>query len=183
MYKFSLLMIIPLLAFAEPGPVTRQLMEEPASLFDIGMLRLEHSIGNWEQQIIGNYLYQTKAQTVTPSKRHSSHGNVNINYDPITDKIYIHLSMSDAFSTRAQMQAGCQSGFGQIAIIVGKSGSAFFQHHRGVLSSTSSSFDVAISTFYEFRCYVYGNDSSKGRFWATQSPGSEMKIGRWPLSN
>ena len=85
MYKFLLLLIVPFFVYAEPGPVTRQLMEEPASLFDVAMLRLEHSISNWETQIIDNYKYRPRAL----AKPRDNSGNVNVAYDPKTDKIVI----------------------------------------------------------------------------------------------
>jgi len=37
----ALLLLLPVLASADPGAATRYLMNEPASLFDLGMLRAE----------------------------------------------------------------------------------------------------------------------------------------------
>jgi hypothetical protein len=135
-------MIIPVLALANPGPVTRELMEEPASLFDVGMLRLKHSIGYWEKQIIGSYNRSSRIQAGSQPNWHNSSGNVNIAYDHKDDKIYISLSVRDKLPTQAQMQAGCKSGLKEIEIIVRKSGPSFFDHQTTGLSSTSPSFYV-----------------------------------------
>ncbi|MCZ6856124.1 MAG: hypothetical protein O7G86_19580 [Gammaproteobacteria bacterium] len=50
MNKLIVLFLFPVLACAEPNPAIKYLMDEPASLFDVGMFRLQHLIGYEEKQ-------------------------------------------------------------------------------------------------------------------------------------
>ena len=182
MKKFILLLIsLPIAAFAEPSALTRQLMQEPASLFDVGMLRLEYSMGYREKQIIANYNRASSLQAESQPNRRKSSGNVNVAFDPAADKIYIHLSIGDALSTQAQMRAGCKSALRDIMIVVTKAGPSFFEHEKAEESSTAPERYFAILDFFEMRCYVRGQSSSDVRFRATQTYGSEMKIGELPM--
>ena len=42
----ELLLLVPIVASADPGAVTRYLMNEPVSLFDLGMLRADRDLIN-----------------------------------------------------------------------------------------------------------------------------------------
>ena len=84
MRNLFILALIPTLTYAEPGPVTQHLMNEPASLFDVAMLRLRQSIGYWEKQMVLNYKRESLSDI--------SGGNVNAYYQAEDDKIYVVLS-------------------------------------------------------------------------------------------
>lgn len=174
MKKLIFLLLFPALVWAEPGPTTQYLMKEPASVFDVGMLRLQHLIGYWEKQIAFNYKSQSHTDTIG--------GNVNTYYQSEDDKIYVVFSAMDNSATEEQMEAGCRSALSHMRIYVGKSLHTLFQHvgHR----NSSSAPDSAIRELFEFRCYVSGHDSSQGRFWASQTlQAEEMTIGKWSLVN
>ena len=49
--KKLLALILPLIANAQPGPATRYLVNEPATLFDIGMMRLDTLTTEFEQRV------------------------------------------------------------------------------------------------------------------------------------
>lgn len=176
MKKLILLLLFPILVWAEPGPATQYLMNEPASLFDIGMLRLKALTNYWEKQMTFNYRIKSQSDSIG--------GNVNVNYRPEDDKIYVSLSIMDVSATEEQMKAGCSYALYHIQIYIGKNLYGLFQHVGYRDSSEPASLGPAVREMFELRCYVSGNDSSHGRFWATQTLQEEdMTIGKWPLIN
>ena len=176
MKKLILVFLFPALVWAEPGPVTQYLMNEPASLFDVAMMRLEHLVGYWEKQMTFNY--------TTASQSGSVGGNVNAYYRPEDDKIYVVLSTMDQSATEEQMEAGCRYALAHIRIYVSKSLGELFQHVGYPDSSEPSALYPAVTDMFELRCYVSGHDSSVGRFWGTQTlRAGEMTIGKWKLFN
>ncbi|MFT5116022.1 MAG: hypothetical protein ACI9H8_000282 [Lysobacterales bacterium] len=176
MKKLILLFLIPTLVYAEPGPATQYLMNEPASLFDVGMLRLKHTIAYWERQMTGNYKNKSGGNSIG--------GNVNVSYRPEDDKIYVGLSVMDSSATHEQMEAGCRYALRHIQIYVSKSAHALYQHVGYRDSAEPEELDSSVRDMFVLRCYVSGNDSSKGRFWASQTLGdADMTIGKWPLIN
>ncbi len=176
MKKLIFLFLFPVLVWAEPGPATQYLMNEPASLFDVGMIRLHHLIGYWEKQMTGNYKRKSQSGSVG--------GNVNAYYRSEDDTIYVVLSAMDESATKEQMEAGCRYALFHMRIYVGKSLHELFQHVGYRKSSEPSSLGSAVRDMFEFRCYVSGHDSSMGRFWATQAlQAEEMTIGQWSTSN
>ena len=176
MKKLIFLILFPTLVWAEPGPETHYLMNEPASLFDVGMLRLQHMIGYWEKQMTFNYKLKSQSDALG--------GNVNAYYRPEDDKIYVDLIIMDKSATEEQMEAGCRYALRHMRIYVSKSLHELFQHVGYLDPSEPSALSSALVEMFELRCYVSGDDSSKGRFWATQTLRSdEMTIGKWPTLN
>ena len=55
MKRVFLLLLFPLLAIADPGPATRWLINEPASLMDIGILRAELWFRHVDPIIVASY--------------------------------------------------------------------------------------------------------------------------------
>jgi len=168
-----LLLLLPLYSFAEPNAAARYLMSEPATLFDLSMLRLQMLTDYRELQMVLNYEHDSKSGRV--------YGNVNAYYERNADKIYVVLSVTDEAASEAQMEAGCRHALEHIGIYVGKSTGEMFSHAGAAESSVSRELVSQFREMFEFRCYVSGRDFSEGRFWAHQSLTSEMKIGRWPV--
>jgi hypothetical protein len=48
----AILLLVPHVALGDPGPTTRYLMNERASLFDIGMYRLQRQADIWASQVL-----------------------------------------------------------------------------------------------------------------------------------
>jgi len=160
MRHLFILALIPTLTYAAPGPVTQHLMNEPASLFDVAMLRLRQSIGYWEKQMVLNYKRESRSDI--------SGGNVNAYYQAEDDKIYIVLSIEDESPTTEQMEAGCRYALAHIGIYLRKMLPGLFQHSGPVKSAEPIDLiDVAVDMF-ELQCYVDIHQSGQ-RFWATRS--------------
>ncbi len=173
MKKLILLFLFPMIVCAKPGPVTQYLMNEPASLFDIAMIRLQHSMNYWEKQSTFNYRLKSQPDAF---------GNVNVQYRAEDDKIYVSFTAMDNSSTVEQMEAGCRFVMRQLRIYISKGLPKLFQHVSYRDPSEPHALGSAVNDMFEFRCYVSGDDSSEGRFWASQTlREEEMTIGRWPV--
>jgi len=107
--------------------------------------------------------------------------SVNAYYERDVDKIYVDRSVIDEAASEAQMEAGCRYALEHIGIYVGKSSGEMFRHAGEDKSSVSREVVSQFREMFELRCYVSGRDSSEGRFWASKSLTSEMKIGRWQV--
>jgi hypothetical protein len=176
MKKLILLFLIPTLVYAEPGPATQYLMNEPASIFDVGMLRLKQMTNYWQKQMTDNYKYHSSGNSIG--------GNVNVAYRPEEDKIHVSLSVRDESATQAQMEAGCRYALRHIQIYVSKSAHALFKHVEYKDSSEPAELDSAVREMFVLRCYIWGNGSSDVRFRAYQTlQDADMTIGKWPLIN
>ena len=176
MWKLAVILLFPALALAEPGPVTRKLMGEPASMFDVGMLRLK-MMANWQQRrghirSAWNLAVGSKAPGFA----------INPGYIREHDKIYVGISVRDDSLTDEQMANGCDKALQQLQIDVSKSVPSIFQHHSNADPTEFNSLRAGLLDVFELRCYVSGNDSSDGRFWATKRLDSdEMAVGKWQL--
>ena len=176
MKKIIAILLLPALANASPGPVSRYLMYEPASLFDVGMMRLQ-SLTSWAESQVG-FAWTLHGKLKPVGK------GINASYSYEDDRIYVVIYAMDEAATEVQMQEGCQKALQQLRIVVIKSLPQLF-HHDGFDSPTEPiNFFHTLFNMFELRCYVSGHDSSAGRFWATQSLGAEeMTIGKWETSN
>ena len=175
MKKLFLLFLFPTLVFAEPGPTTQYLMNEPASLFDVGMVRLRFLIHRWEDQMTGNYRYKAQSD--------KARGGVQAQYRHEDDKIYVSISMRDDLATEDQMEAGCRYALQHIAIYVSKSVPSLFRHAGNADPNEFKRLRDPLVEMFELRCSVSDNHSN-GRFWATKRLGEEdMTIGKWKMFN
>ena len=102
MKKFAaiLLFLLPLLANAEPGPVTQYLINEPASLLDIGMVRLDTLTTEFEKRVGLHWTVDGEMQFFR--------AEVNSRYEPDDDRIYVSFSIANSEATDAQMKEGCE---------------------------------------------------------------------------
>jgi hypothetical protein len=162
MKKLYCLLLLPLCAQGAPGGVTRYLINEPASMLDVGMVRLEN-LTTWFKGAVGLYW---------------RHVDINSEYDPETDKIYVSISASDTASTAEQMQDGCREALRQLQIVVSKSLPDLFRHVGYRNPMEPKELDSTLRGMFEFSCSVYGRSSSDIRFHATQTfDTTKMSIG------
>ena len=168
------LLLLPVLAAASPGDVTRTLMNEPATLFDVGMIRLANVV-EWAESHV------TFAWTLEGQSRPVANG-LNSHYDSESDMIYVSITVMDENATETQMHNGCEQALRQLQIVISKSLPELFGHVGEAESPVP--LDKLRDTF-ELRCYVSGNTSSEGRFWGSMSLdyADEMTVGKWPTSN
>ena len=61
----AILLLFPVLASADPGPATQHLLDEPATLMDVGIIRLAAVIRNNQDLIGGNYEMATGISDVS----------------------------------------------------------------------------------------------------------------------
>ena len=162
MKRLYCLLLLPLCSQAAPGGVTQYLINEPASMLDVGMLRLDN-LTIWFRGAVGLYW---------------RHVDINSEYDPDTDRIYISISASDTSSTAEQMSDGCREALRQLGIVISKSLPDLFQHVGYRNPMEPKELGSTLHGMVELSCSVYGRSSSDLRFHATQALGAtKMTIG------
>lgn len=95
---FALLLLCPLLALADQGAATRYLMTEPASLMDIGLLRLDQSLEEMSDRFGQWYETDTGVEGVSVS--------TEAEYLLEDDRIRIHVLISVESTQRGE--SGCR---------------------------------------------------------------------------
>ena len=162
MKKWIVLMLLPLCAQGAPGGVTQYLINEPASMLDVGMVRLDN-LTTWFRGAVGLYW---------------RHVDINSQYDPDTDRISISITTMDTTSTAEQMKDGCREALQQLQIVVMKSLPDLFQHVGYSNPMEPEKLGNTLRGMVELSCSVYGRSSSDLRFHATQALGAtKMTIG------
>ena len=101
MKKFIAILLLPMLVNAEPGPATQYLINEQATLLDIGMMRLETLTTEFEKRV---GLHWTDNE-----ERKFFRAEINALYEPDDDKIYVYFSTMNSEPTEAQMAEGCEN--------------------------------------------------------------------------
>ena len=182
MKRLVVLLLLPLAAHAQPGALTHNLMNEPATLFDIGMVRLNILATEFRNRV-GLYW------TGSAGTAEFFEAEVNSGYDAADDRIYVSFLIMNSEVTNAQMEEGCGVAFRQMGIWLAKSLPDLFSHDGRRDPSEAASLSDGLSEVVSLRCYVSSAKSSaEGRFWASQSlkdamQGHPMTIGRWHLAN
>jgi len=173
MRKLAGALLLPFVANAQPGATTQYLISEPATLLDIGMVRLDSLTTEFERRVGLSW-------TANGGGREHFEAEINTNYDPDDDKIYVSFLVMNSEATNPQMEEGCRSAMGQMKIWLGKSLPDLFLHVRNNPSEAAAHFD-GLRDLFVLRCYVSsGRDTSEGRFWASQSLTERaMTIGPW----
>lgn len=174
------ILLIPLLSAAEPGPVTQYLSNEPATLLDIAMMRLETLTTEFEKRV---GLHWTDNEEMKFFR-----AEINSQYEPDKDKIYVSFLVMSSEPTDEQMAEGCSNAMAQMNIWLLKSLHVLFEHTGDVDPSRPPDFYNGLKEMFELRCYFSsGRDTSEGRFWASRSLGNlgdrQMQIGKWEMGN
>lgn len=177
MWRIFAILLMPALAQAGPGPATRYLMNERATLLDIGMMRLETLTHEFQGRVGLDW-------TDKGSPKFFRAG-INTLYDPKDDKIYVHFLVMNSDATAEQMAEGCKNAMGQMSTWLLKSLPRLFLHTGYDDPLVPVSLPKELAAMFELRCYFSSaRDTSEGRFWASQSLGDvEMKIGKWKTTN
>ena len=179
MKRLALLFLLPLAASAEPGPITQYLMQEPATLFDVGMLRLERLTSEFRNRVAMNW--STRPDTGEPRR-----ADVNVSYDEDDDRIYVGFLVMNSSASETEMEEICGSAFRNMGIWLGKSSTSLFSHAgRSDDAGAPDGFSTALTEMIVMRCYISSStNSAEGRFWASQSLQDfirqrPMQIGQW----
>jgi hypothetical protein len=177
MWKSIAMLFMPVLALAQPGPTTQYLINERATLLDIGMMRLETLTSEFENRVGLHWTDKGKAKFFR--------AEINASYQPDDDKVYVYFLIMDSSPTHEQMAEGCENAMTQMNIWLRKSLPGLFLHTGYDDPSVPVKLPGALSEMFELRCYFSsGRDSSEGRFWASRTLGDvQMKIGKWKMRN
>lgn len=162
MKKWIVLMLLPLCAQGAPGGVTQYLINEPASMLDVGMVRLDN-LTTWFRGAVGLYW---------------RHVDINSQYDPDTDRISISITTMDTTSTAEQMKDGCREALQQLQIVVLKSLPDLFQHVGYSNPMEPEKLGATLRGMIQLRCTVWGRSTADVRFDASQRlDAKQMTIG------
>ena len=177
MKKLLAMLLFPMIANGEPGRLTQYLMNEPATLLDIGMVRLDNLTTAFEARV---GLFWT-----SNGEREPFRAEVSSRYEPDDDKIYVSFLIMNSEATDPQMEEGCRMAMAQMAIWLNKSGPDLFLHIDYEDPSAPQDQYTAFQQLIELRCYVSsGRDTSQGRFWARRSlQDREITVGPWDVGN
>lgn len=172
-----LAVLLPLVALADPGPTTQYLLSEPATLFDVGMLRLDDLTDEFEDRV---GLHWTDGDEMTWFK-----AEVNSYYEPDDDTIYVSFSVANSDASEEQMAEGCRNAMHQMNIWLQKSLPRLFEHIGSEIADRPDDFNSDLINMFEIRCYFSSaRSSAEGRFWAYRKLGDEeMTIGKWKMRN
>ena len=121
----AVIVLLPLPILAAPDSTTQYFMNEPASLFDLGMHRLQ-AFGHRSS---GNMTLLYKDGAKTDQKMTYGSGNIHAGYDPDGDMIYIYFSVADEQANEQQMENGCRDVLGLLRIDTSKSIWRMFAHY------------------------------------------------------
>ena len=180
----AVVVILPWLALAAPDSTTQHFMNQPASLFDLGMYRLE-AFAHHSSEFMAS-LYKQGAETDQKVTRRS--GNIHARYDPADDMIYVSFSIADEQATEQQMESGCREMLRLLRINTSKSIWRMFAHYGQERDNPDQKMVKLLYDKFELRCWVHDHQGN-GRFWSTMplqgdfGGTSDMKIGKWKVSN
>ena len=174
MKKLLAVLFFPLFAHAQPGPAIEYLTHEPATLFDVGMMRLDALTAQFQQRVGLSWLGND-------GRREFFKAEVNSEYDSSHNKIYVSFLVMNSDANNAQMEEGCRVATEQMSFWLGKSLPALFAHVAAHGTTDANRLVVGLQDIVELRCYVSSQHSTgEGRFWASRTlKDNALKIGRW----
>jgi len=152
---------------ASPSPGVQNLMNQPASLFDLGMQRLPPNINMFD----GFYR--------AGSHNRKASLDLNWRYEREDNRIVGSLSVRDLDSDMTAMNAGCKEVLGQLGIWVGKSLPKIFMHQGWDWddhTDETRALDAELREMFVFSCTVYGQSSTDKRFGGSMTLGEEMTV-------
>ena len=149
-------MLIPMLAHADRRAAIQSLLDEPANLLDITMLRLQDFIIWTEPNMALTYRMKSESEV----------RSININADYVVEsgQIKVSVSVMDTQSTPAQMEAGCDSVLEAIHINLTKSLPGLFIHVDDSYPLELEEMNFNFAELIELSCYVHGTSSTEVRY-------------------
>ena len=100
-----LLLLLPALASADPGTATQYLMNEPASLMDIGLLKLNMKLEKLKPHLWGPFLGDGDADRT----------KVSASYDFAADEIRVQITF---FSDAESIEDACKATIGALRVLL-----------------------------------------------------------------
>lgn len=120
------ILLIPLLASADPGAATRYLMNEPASLFDIAMVRLEAGLNK-------NLINFVTSYRVPALLDYDPIATVTVSYDFDSDAILASIDFIAGIDSFKLAEKGCRETLQSARLLVALLPNYF--HHYGYIES------------------------------------------------
>ena len=112
---------------AEPGPIGRWLMDEPASLFDLGMLRLEMDAWRWERP---HYTYNVQMKAA-----YGTYPTYTVGYDWDENRIVVRGWMLQNINERTDAESACKKILSHISDMAGVVSDTGKLRHPGMTAS------------------------------------------------
>ena len=146
-------LMFPLAAFAEPGKITKYLMDEPASLFDLGMIRARYDLNN---PVILSDIQAAWGGAFDSSAKPPI---ITVDYSYADDLIRFGFTLFEEYSLdkaweEAEEKKLCSAAFNvlqpQVRMLIG----SWFSHQGYAKSSQAIS--VVLQDRVEIYCYTRG---------------------------
>lgn len=177
----SFLLLLPLIASAA-SPAVLHFKNEPATLFDLGMFRLQLAAARMAGTMGAEYRRNADSD---PLGTH-----INASYEADHDMIYIVTGIMDEAANEEQMTNGCRQVLRMMRINFGKSMWRMFAHYGDEADPAEKPMVDALYDQVELRCWVHGRSTGDARFYGRQpllgglgDDDDDMIIGRWRMRN
>ena len=167
----AILILVPVTGVGDHRPEFQSLIDEPASMLDIAMLRLEDFVFWTKPYMAAEYHIAAK----TDKQRHV---DINAYYSEDKGAIQVSASLMDLQSTNEQMEAGCRRVLTMMRINISKGLGHIFSHVDHSFSPSANGQPADLSGMITLSCYVYGRSTTERRI-AGALPlklGEEMEI-------
>jgi len=151
MKRVILLLLFPLLTMADPGAATRYLMNEPASLLDVGILRIEQYIETRRVDLVERYAELTKNSNVFVTTM--------ADYSFDDDKVHIHFFVGA--NSGDQAQEGCRKLIADLRAEMTTLVVAAFAHSGYTKNQPAENFVDEIVQRTDIYCHVRDLNASK----------------------
>ena len=177
-----IMLLLPVCVSAEPSSFTKSLMNEPATMLDIGMVRLRALTTRAQNLKLGMYWQEN-------DEMGRFNAYINSNYDPVDDKVYISFSVMQSGLSESQMASGCRIVMANTRTWVIKSLHSLF-HHVGEGNLSNPTHEELqelqeMQELIEFKCTFSSKKSSGEILFRASWPlaDEEMKIDPLELTN
>lgn len=153
----ALLVFAPMAAVADHQPEFQSLIDEPANMLDVTMVRLQDFIIWTKPFMAGEYHSAAK----TEKQRHI---DINASYRQDEGVIHISATLMDLQSTREQMEAGCRRVLTMLRINISKGLNHLFSHVDGSFRPSANGQPADLYGMIDLSCHVYGQSTTDRRF-------------------
>ena len=163
------LIFLPFVAHSEPNPAIRYLMNEPATLFDLGMHQLHLSLREDRDRISEIYRNNSGSDPMEFV--------VGARYDDSTSQINISIAIFDTTAESRPMSNGCRAAMEEIGGrssvgAVRRALPVYFSHEGFVDDNAPDDFYEMLEQSVKLKCVVM-NMASEVRFRASMTMGAD----------
>ena len=160
MKKLIVLLLFPYVVNANPETTFQYLINEPATLLDVGLVRLDDLTDEFENRV---GLHWTEGEQMK-----WFNAEINSYYDSDEPKIVVSFLIMSSEPSQEQMEDGCRNAMSQMRIWLLKSLPGMFLHEGFEDPSVPDDFYSGLLDMIEISCYFSSSrDTSQGRFRAS----------------